>query len=127
MSFGLPKSDSVLTVYAFLGSATFTALFFLLQSKNTIQNYDGFIFITSLASILFILAVVGRSKISTGNIKSGTTYATIVGLFAVSGFFLILVIIVLLVMEINFVLGIIVGVFAFTLFLIIDIIARKSH
>jgi len=127
MSIGIPKSDHVLTVYAFLGGATFTALFFLLQSKDMFKNYDLFVFIISIASILFILAVVGRLNISNGNIRSGTIYSTVVGLFALSGLFLILLIIVLLTMEINFVLGIIVGVCTFTLFVILDIIARKSH
>jgi hypothetical protein len=127
MSVGFPKNDYVLTVYAFLGSATFTALFFLLQSKDTLKNYDLFVFITSLASILFILAVVGRLNISNGNIRSGTIYSTIVGLFALFGFISILSIIVLLVIEINFVLGIIVGVSTCTLYVILDMIARKSH
>ena len=127
MSVGSLKNDYVLTVYAFLGSATFTALFFLLQSKDILKNYDLFVFITSLTSILFILAVVGRVNISKGSIQPGTTYATIVGLFALFGFILILGVIVLLVIEINFVLGIIMGIVTLTLFLILDIIARKSH
>jgi hypothetical protein len=127
MSDGLPKSDHNLTVFAFLGSATFTALFFLLQSKNIIQNYDFLILIVSIASILFILAIVGRLHISNGNINSNTTYGIIVGLFAVIGLFLILLAIISLVMENNFVIGFIVGVCAITSYLILDIIARKSH
>lgn len=127
MSAESSRQDHFLTVFAFLGSATFTALFFLLQSKDLVKNYDFLVFIISIASILFILAVVGRLNISNGRIKSGTTYSTIVGLFAVSGLFLILLIIVLLIMEINFVVGIIVGVVAFTLYAVLDITARKSH
>lgn len=127
MSGGFPKNDYLLTVYAFLGSATFTALFFLLQSKDILKNYDLFVFITAIASILFILAVVGRVQISNGSIQPGTTYADMVGLFALSGFILILGIIVLLVVEINFVLGIVVGVVTLTLFLILDRIARRTR
>jgi len=120
------QQDHVLTVYAFLGSATFVALFFLLQSKEFIKNYDIFVFIVAIASILFILAVVGRLNISNNRIKSGTIYANIVGVLAVSGFFLMLLIIVLLIVEVNLVLGIIVGVCTLTLYGILDIAARKS-
>lgn len=126
MSSGFPKNDYILTVYAFLGSATFTALFFLLQSKDILKNYELFVFITAIASILFILAVVGRVQISNGSIQPGTKYADIVGLFAVSGFIMILGIIVLLVIEINFVIGIVVGIATLTLYLILDIIARRT-
>lgn len=127
MSIGFSSNDHILTVYAFLGSATFAALFFILQSKDILQNYELFVILISMSSILFLLAVVGRLNISNGRIKSGTAYALVVGIFAVSGLGLILLIIVMLVAQINFTVGIIVGIFTFTLFLILDILARKSH
>jgi len=120
------QQDNVLTVYAFLGSATFVALFFLLQSKDFIKNYEIFVFIVAITSILFILAVVGRLNISNGRIRAGTIYASIVGILAISGLFLILLIIVLLIAEVNLVLGIIVGVCTLTFYVILDITARKS-
>ena len=120
------QQDHVLTVYAFLGSATFVALFFLLQSKDFIKNYEILVFIVAITSILFILAVVGRLNISNGRIRVGTIYANIVGVLAVSGFFLILLIVVLLIAEVNLVLGIIVGVCTLTFYVILDITARKS-
>jgi len=120
------QQDNVLTVYAFLGSATFVALFFLLQSKEFIKNYDALVFIVAIASILFILAVVGRLNISNNRIKSGTVFANLVSWMAVSGFFLILVVLSLLIAEINLVLGIIVVVFIITLVAILEILAHKS-
>lgn len=120
------QQDHVLTVFAFLGSATFVALFFLLQSKDFIENYELLVFMVSIASILFILAVVGRLNISNGRIRVGTIYANIVGVLAVSGFFLMLLIIVLLIAEVNLVLGIIVGICTLTLYGILEITARKS-
>ena len=122
----MPKSDHVLTAYVFLGSATFTALFILIQSKDIIKNYDFLIFIVAIASILFILAVVGRLNISTNLIDPETIYTKAVGTFAVSGLILILLAIVLLISEINFVLGVITGVCTFTLFMILQMLARKS-
>jgi len=127
MSVGFPKFDYVLTVYAFLGSATFTALFFLIQSKDIVKSYDFFVLITSMASILFLLAVIGRLNISNGRIKSDTTYGSVVGYFALFGFGLMLLVVVLLVFEINAILGIILGVFTFTTYLILDITARRAH
>ena len=120
------EQDHVLTVFAFLGSATFVALFFLLQSKDFVENYELLVFMISIASILFILAVVGRLNISIGRIKKGTIYAKIVGVLAVFGFFLILLIVVILIAEVNLDLGIIVGVCTLTLYGILEIIARKS-
>jgi len=126
MSQNTPKNDNTLTAYVFLGGATFTALFILIQSKDIIKNYDFTIFIVAIASILFILAVVGRLNISNGIIKSGTTYSRIIGIFALAGLFLILLTLVLLIVEINIVLGVIIGICAITLFIILDITARKS-
>lgn len=120
------QQDHVLTVFAFLGSATFVALFFLLQSKEFIKNYDILVFMVSIASILFIIAVVGRLNISRGRIEEGTIYANIVAVLGISGFFLILLIIVLLIVEVNLVLGIIVGICALTFYGILEITSRKS-
>lgn len=127
MKVGSSRNDHTLTVYAFLGSATFTTLFFLLQSKDLLKYYDLFVPITAITSILFILAVVGRLQISNGNISSRSHYGAIVNLFVVVGFVLILSIIALLVMEVNFVLGIITGIFTLTLYIILDVTYRKSR
>lgn len=121
------KNDHRLTVNTFLGSATFTALFFLLQSRDTVKYYDYLVPVVAIASILFIIVAVARLNINSGRIGTNTYYATIVGCFSVSGFVLTLLSIVLLIAGINFVLGIIVGVCTFTFFTMLEITARKSN
>lgn len=125
MSLGFPKNDHILTVSVFLGGVTFTALFFLLQSKDILKNYDLLVVLTAFASILFILTTVGRMSISSGYTPS-SIFKQLVGMFALIGLFLIFTILVLLIIEVNLVLGIIVGIFTFTLFVLFEIVSRKS-
>ena len=126
MSAEIPKHDHILTVFAFLGSATFTALFFLLQAKDIVKDYNFFVASVAIASILFIILVVARLNISTGRIRTDTSLAKIVSWLGVFGFLWILIILILLLMEINRVVGIIVGVCSLTFYIVVEIAARKS-
>jgi len=126
MSSESPRQDYVLTAYAFLGGATFTALFFLLQAKDIVKNYDFFVGSVAIASILFIMLVVGRLNISTGRIRTGTIFARMLGWLGFSGFLWLTIILILLLMEINFIVGIIVGVCSLAFYIMLDIAARKS-
>lgn len=121
------KNDHILTVHIFLGSASFTALFFLLQFRDNAQYYDYLVPIVAIASILFIISSVARLNINNGRIGTNTHYATIVGVFGVFGFFLILLSVVLLIVQVNLYLGIIVGVCTLTFFAMLEITARKSN
>ena len=122
------KSDHILTVYVFLASATFTALFFLLQSNSPVKNRDFFVTCVAIASMLFIILVIARLNVSNGIIPSGKKYTELLGILSVIGFILVLLILVLLlILEINYLVGIIVGVFTFSFYIIIDIVARRSH
>ena len=121
------KNDHILTVYIFLGGATFTALFFLLQFRNAVEWYNYLVPIVAITSIIFIIGSVARLQISNGHISTNTPYATLVGFFGIAGFFLILLSIVLLIVQVNLVLGIIVAVSTVVLFGVLDIVARKSR
>jgi hypothetical protein len=125
MSSEFPKIDHILTVSVFLGSVTFSALFFLLPSKDILKYYDLLVLLTSFASILFILASVGRMSISSGHTPS-SIFKRLVGLFTISGLVLIFTILSILIAEVNLVLGIIVCIVALTLFIIFEIVSRKS-
>ncbi len=127
MSAESQKTDHRLTVNVFLGSATFTALFFLLQARDTVKYYDYLIPVVAIASILFIIVSVARLNINSGRIGIKTHYATVVGCFSVSGFYLILFSIVLLIVGINVVLGIIVGICTFTFLTMLQITACKPN
>lgn len=126
MSSEFPKIDHALTVNIFLGGATFTALFFLLQSKGTVQNYDLLVFLTAVTSILFILASAGRASISSGYSQS-SIFSQLVGTLTIIGLFLIFGILSLLIVEVNFMVGVIVCIFAFALLTMVEIISRKSN
>ena len=52
------KNDHRLTVNTFLGSATFTALFFLLQSRDTVKYYDYLVQVVPIATIFFPMLVI---------------------------------------------------------------------
>lgn len=121
------KHDHILTVFAFLGGSTFTALFFLLQSKDIIKNYDFFVASVSIVSILFIILVITRLNISTGRIRTNTIFAKMVSYLGIIGFAWLIIILILLLMErISYTVGIIVGVCSLAIYLMLDITARKS-
>ena len=120
------KQDYILTVFAFLGGSTFTALFFLLQSKDIVKNYDFFVASVAIASILFIILVMARLNISTGRIATNTILAKTVSYLGIIAFWWLLIILILLLIEINFIAGITVGVVSLIFYLMIDIASRKS-
>jgi len=126
MSIAQPKPDYILTVYIFLGSATFTALFFILQSKNIVTNYDFFVASVGIASILFILLIVARLNISNGRIKPDTDFAQFVGWLGIAGFVWIIFIIIALISEINYIVGFIVGMVSLAFYLTMEITIRRS-
>ena len=126
MSAPQSKPDYVLTVNIFLGSATFTALFFLLQAKDKIQNYEFFITSVAVASILFILVVVGRLNISNERIKSNTPFATLLGGLSIAGFVWIIIILVVLIFQINSLAGFIVGIISLGFYCAMEITIRRS-
>jgi len=119
--------DYVLTVYVFFASTNFTALFFLLQTKNTIQNYEFFVTGVAIASMLFILLVMGRLNISRGHIKESETFGQLIGWLGVGGIAWMMFILIALLWEIDFVIGVIVAVFSYTIFAILEVQARRSR
>lgn len=124
----MSSNDHILTVHVFLASATFTALFFLLQAGELVKNRDFFIASVSIASILFLILTIARLNISNGIIKPNSSYARLTGYLSAIGFiFVLLILVLLLLLEVNLIIGIIVGVFTFTIYVIIDVVARKSH
>lgn len=126
MSVEPPKHDHILTVFAFLGSAAFTALFFLLPAKNIVKDYDFFVASVAIASMLFIILVIARLNISTGRIKTDTIFAKMVSCLGIAGFVWILIILILLLIGINLVVGIIVGFCSLVFYAMVEITARKS-
>ena len=124
----LKNNDHRLTIFIFLGSASFTALFFLLQSKDTIKNYDFFVTSVAITSILFIILAVARLNISVGRIHTNTPLSKIVSWLGVVGFLLIIIVLTLLIItQVNYIVGSIVGIFGIGIYVLIDIATRKSN
>ena len=126
MSITPPKPDHISTAHIFLGGATFTALFFLLQAKDKIQNYEFFVTSVAIASILFILLVVGRLNINSGKIKTDSAFATLLGYLGVAGFVWVILILVGLVYQINSIAGVIVGIVSLGFYFVMEITIRRS-
>ena len=121
------KQDYILTAYGFLGGATFTALFFLLQDKDPIVYHNAIVGGLATTSILFLILFVARLNISNGNIKPNTLFSKTVSWLGVAGFGSLLIILIMLVMNVNSTIGLIVLSCTVGFIVLLQITARRSR
>ena len=83
------SNDAIFTGIAFLGGITLTSLFFVMQNPTFSDNLFLFAPLV-MASMLFILATIGRLNVATQRIPKGSKFSTAVSLMTIIGLYMLL-------------------------------------
>lgn len=115
--------DPQFTAFAFLAGTTLTSLFFLIQtdSKNVLL-----LTLLGVASMLFMVATIGRLNVTTGRISKGSTYSNVLSGMVITGLGILLTSIALIVFDFNVISGVIVIIVLLLSLYIVESLARKS-
>ncbi len=99
------SNDSIFAATTFLTGTSFASLFFLMQS-----NYAHDVLLLtalSVASMLFLIATIGRLGVATGKYAKATPYANAISWMTIAGILLLVLSIVELLYNLNHLSGII--------------------
>jgi hypothetical protein len=115
--------DPQFTAFTFLSGTTLTSLFFLIQtdSKNVFL-----LTLFGVASMLFIVATIGRLNVTTGRIPKGSRYSNVLSGMVIIGLGILLTSIGLIVFDFNAISGVIVIIVLLLSLYIVESLARKS-
>lgn len=116
-------TDHHFTAFAFLSGTSLTTLYFLIQSDSKNTTLLTFL---GVASMLFIIATIGRLNVTTRRIARGSDYSHALSWMVIIGLALLVVSLALLIFDFNAVSGIIVLVVMVVSLSIIEYLARKS-
>ena len=83
------SNDAIFTGIAFLGGITLTSLFFVMQNPTFSNNLLLFTPLV-MASMLFILATIGRLNVANDRIPKGSKFSTAISVMTVIGLYMLL-------------------------------------